>query len=137
MPSPGYDIEFVPNDIEIDLIRFDWEHMVGKDLERRMRTLTWRAQMSAGVRTGRLNRSISTFERNRITEGLEGRVGSTTIRYAAAHHEGARPHLILPKKKNGLLVFTIAGTIVFARRVNHPGNRPNPFLARWLQEAVI
>ncbi len=57
---------------------------------------------------------------------------------ALIHHEGSRPHLILPRKPGGVLVFYPRGqsTPVFARRVNHPGTKPNHYLTGNLHLAV-
>jgi len=43
--------------------------------------------------------------------------------------DGTKPHVILPKTAGGLLRFVIAGRVVFARKVNHPGTQPRPFMA--------
>jgi hypothetical protein len=50
-------------------------------------------------------------------------------KYAHAIDLGARPHVILPRRKR-LLRFMWRGRLVFARKVNHPGNRPYRFLYR-------
>ncbi len=47
--------------------------------------------------------------------------------YASAIDQGARPHVITPKRGK-FLRFVGRNGIVFARRVNHPGNRPYRFL---------
>lgn len=130
MPSNA---TFVPNDAEINRLRFSWTGPIGRDLNRRLRTVEFRGRMTAGVKTGHLRASMET-KRAVVKQGLEGRVGSP-VKYAAAHHEGARPHVIKPRHGK-YLRFVVAGTIVFATRVNHPGNRPNPYLSRWLREAV-
>lgn len=114
-----------------------WGGPIGSDLRRRGRTLEFRSRMSVGVRTGRLRADIKTKERT-VVDGLQLEVGNWGVRYAAAHHEGADPHVIVPKASNpiGRLVFQVNGRTVFAKKVNHPGNRPNPYLRRWLNEAV-
>lgn len=114
-----------------------WAGPVGNDLNRRLRTLEFRARSSAGVRTGKLRADIETRRRT-VVDGLQGEVGNWGTRYAAAHHEGAKPHVIVPRPGNpiGRLVFKVGERTVFAKKVNHPGNRPNPYLTRWLQEAV-
>lgn len=114
-----------------------WSGPVGSDLRRRGRTLEFRARRSAGVKSGRLRLDIETRERT-VVDGLMLEIGNWGVRYAAAHHEGARPHVILPRPENVTqrLVFRVGGRLVFAKRVNHPGNRPNPYLSRWLREAV-
>lgn len=112
-----------------------WEGPIGKDLRRRGRTLEFRARASAGKKTGRLRADIQTKERT-VVDGLQLEVGNWGVRYAAAHHNGAKAHVIVPRKPGGVLRFQVGGKVVFAKRVNHPGNRPNPYLSRWLREAV-
>lgn len=49
-------------------------------------------------------------------------------------HNGTRPHVILPRRGK-YLVFEVGGRTVYARRVNHPGNKADPFLTRALRDA--
>lgn len=42
-------------------------------------------------------------------------------------HNGSRAHIIRPRTKR-FLKFTVGGRTVFARVVNHPGYKGNPFL---------
>lgn len=49
--------------------------------------------------------------------------------YASAIEFGSRPHIIRPRHAKALR-FRGASGIVFARYVNHPGNRPYLFLRR-------
>lgn len=44
--------------------------------------------------------------------------------------DGTRPHVIVPRNARVLHFRTAAGADVFARRVNHPGTRPNDFTRR-------
>lgn len=125
---------FVANTQEMFKLQYTWGECIGRDLTRRLRTLEFRAKASAGVKTGMLRASINT-KRRVVSDGLEGTVGSAR-RYAGAHHQGARPHIIRPRKIGGWLRFTVAGRVVFAKSVHHPGNRPNLFLSRHLLEAV-
>ncbi len=46
--------------------------------------------------------------------------------------DGTDPHVIVPKKANALR-FTIGGQTIFAMKVNHPGNKPNPYHIRTLK----
>lgn len=46
---------------------------------------------------------------------------------AALHHDGTRPHEIVPRRAR-LLRWAKAGVVYFATRVQHPGTRPNPYL---------
>lgn len=114
-----------------------WGGPVGRDLDRRLLTLQFRGRQSAGLRSGKLRLDVR-IKRKVVVDGLQGEVGNWNTRYAAAHHEGAREHVILPRPENphGRLVFRVNGRLVFAKKVNHPGNRPNPYLSRWLREAV-
>lgn len=49
--------------------------------------------------------------------------------------EGTRPHVIRPRRKKALR-FTVGGRTVYAKRVQHPGNRPNNFLLEALRDAL-
>lgn len=48
--------------------------------------------------------------------------------------EGTRPHVILPKKRK-VLKFEAGGGVVFARKVNHPGTKPQ-YLTKRVQAKV-
>lgn len=130
-------IENKPN-----MARFlSWEGPIGEDLRRRLRTLTFRAKVTAGFDTGQLKRDLrwgpGGSPLNPVPVwplGLQGWVGSTTP-HARVHHEGSRPHMIYPRRRNALR-FRTMGKVVYASSVRHPGTRPNPYLTRWLREAV-
>lgn len=55
---------------------------------------------------------------------------SNNKKYASVIDGGARPHVITPKSGRFLKFRGKSGQMVFARRVNHPGNRPYKFLYR-------
>jgi hypothetical protein len=129
-----------------------WEGPIGRDFDRRLRTLEFRARMSAGMSTptptslgvpGALKASMRTEKKPATPSQLEAKVGSSRP-YALWHHQGTGVHggkgkyPITPRRKGGLLRFWWArvGSIVYARRVMHPGSRSNPYLTRWLREAV-
>jgi hypothetical protein len=61
-------------------------------------------------------------------------VGAVGVKYALWHHEGTQPHVIVPRNKK-VLRFEVGGAVVFAKRVNHPGTRPNRFLLNALRFA--
>lgn len=86
-----------------------------------------------GVRTGRLRRSIS------MRQGLRGRVQyvevSANTKYAYMHHEGTRKHRI-NAAQGRLLRFNVGGRVVYVRKVNHPGTKPNPYLTVPMRRAV-
>lgn len=51
--------------------------------------------------------------------------------YASYMREGTRPHEIQPRRKK-VLRFIIDGVVIFARRVQHPGTKPN----NWYDQAL-
>jgi hypothetical protein len=100
-----------------------------KYLERRADMAVAGAKQQVGVKSGNLMRSIH----KRHTSQFSGQmiwIGSDTVSYAYAHHEGTRPHLITPKASNpkGKLIFMKGSRIIVTPRVNHPGTKPNPYL---------
>jgi hypothetical protein len=118
-----------------------WTGPPGRDFERRMRTLEFRQRTEAPRRTGRMAGDI---DRRRMTADfgryLEGAVGvNPGIRgqrgYAQIVSSGSRPHIIRPRFAK-VLRFVIAGRVIYTRRVNHPGTRPDPYLTRHLTEFV-
>jgi hypothetical protein len=50
--------------------------------------------------------------------------------YAAAIDKGASPHVIRPRRARALRFIARGGSVVFAQKVNHPGNKPYKFLYR-------
>lgn len=50
-------------------------------------------------------------------------------------HDGTRAHQIRPRRPGGVLRFEVGGRVVFARVVNHPGYRGDPYLTRALRDA--
>jgi hypothetical protein len=49
---------------------------------------------------------------------------------------GTRPHMIFPRRPGGVLRFTVGGRVVYARYVNHPGTKAQPFLQQALRAAL-
>lgn len=104
-----------------------------------------RAKILAPVDTGRLRASgkivySSTFGfRPKATIVFD-------VDYAAAVHDGSKPHQIRPKTrrvkqsngkfKGGVLRFQVGGRVVYATVVNHPGTKGKPFLDRALREVA-
>lgn len=105
-----------------------------EELREASRQVVNRAKVLAPVRTGRLRSSIRA-EPPRIFS-LRGsvKVGSD-LEYAAFVNDGTRPHTIRPRTKQ-VLRFQVGGRVVFAKVVNHPGARANPFLDRALREVA-
>lgn len=53
--------------------------------------------------------------------------------YSVFVHEGTRPHIIRPVRKQ-VLKFQVGGRNVFTKEVNHPGTKPRPFLLKALRK---
>ena len=99
--------------------------MVGKYLRGKGLAIKAAAKGQVGFKTGALRASIH-MRHSRDVRGQYIKIGSP-LSYARAHHEGTRPHLILPKTRRSLRFFT-DGFMVFAHMVRHPGTRPNRYL---------
>lgn len=97
------------------------------------------ARRLVGVKTTKLKASIgSRVVRSNPGYNVEVFAGGTpeTSKYVMAHHDGARPHKIYPRRKRALK-FQSGGKTVFARSVNHPGSRGTFFLLRGGQMAGL
>lgn len=92
------------------------------DLHRRALIVLARSKMKVGKRTGALERSIR-LDEFKLPGAWHFRI-IADHRIAWWHHQGTKPHVI-----TGNLEFTSGGRAVHARRVAHPGTRPNRFLA--------
>jgi len=99
---------------------------VGRYLSKRGRRIVAAAKAQVGIRTGWLRASIH-MRHMRDKRGQYLKIGSS-VRYARMHHEGTRPHLILPKKRQ-VLRFMSKGQIINTHLVRHPGTKPNRFLS--------
>lgn len=62
------------------------------------------------------------------------KVISTNI-HSVLVHNGSRRHFIRPRREGGWLRFEVGGRVVFARQVDHPGYRGDPFLTTALRDA--
>lgn len=107
---------------------------VFRDLVKKAERVRELAKVYVGKDTHQLERRIvKRFERR--GNEVVALVGSDQP-YTLVHHEGSRPHVIMPKKAKVLRFTTKTGKVVFARRVNHPGTKANRFLTRALREVV-
>jgi hypothetical protein len=93
------------------------------------------ARQIAPERSGELKRLIRPDAVRRVGPWSLASGVSSLARYSAPVHEGARPHVIRPRNARALR-FMIGDRVVFARRVNHPGNAPNPFLRNAVHRVV-
>lgn len=93
------------------------------------RRVATQAQALAPTRSGLLKSRITADASHRSGPwSIDGGV-SVDVPYAASVHEGARPHVIRAKHAPMLSFYwPKVGRQVFFKSVNHPGNRPNPFL---------
>lgn len=129
MPSGNF--EFVFQDL--DIYRVPLDNMlnnptgeVGKYLRRRGLAVLAAAQAQVGVDTGELKRSLK-MTHLRDSRGQYLWIGSH-LGYALAHHNGTKPHVIVPREAP-ILRFSTGTRIVYTRHVNHPGTRPNRYLS--------
>lgn len=105
------------------------ERQSGADFRAFHRSLTRRIANSARakvpVRTGNLGRTIGEQPQVYTPFHVSGGVEATAD-YAAAVHEGSRPHRIIAR--GDALRFMWHGQEVFRKSVWHPGTRSRPFL---------
>lgn len=94
-----------------------------------------RAKELCPVDTGRLRSSITTTRPVRIGKRLAVRVG-TNVNYARYVHDGTPAHTVVPRRRGGVLRFTVAGRVVFSRYARIPARRGRPFLKQALTEAA-
>lgn len=85
------------------------------------------------VKTGRLRNSIGIR-----VQGESVIIGPNMVEapYAGYVEFGTRPHQIRPRKPGGSLVFKVGDKTVFARVVNHPGTKAQPFVMEAFQAWV-
>ena len=107
---------------------------VYKEIEKRAHRLQLLAIKQVGKNTGGLAKSIKVTMLP-SAQGPYAIVGSDH-RIALIHHNGTRPHEIRPKHAR-MLRFSHRGKIVYARRVMHPGTRPNRYLSDNLRRVVV
>jgi len=104
---------------------------VGEIAKRRMESLQRRianqARQDVPVKTGNLGRTIREGEVRFVGPAVVSGYVEATAPYAAAVHEGSRPHVIRPRTKQ-YLRFDVGGRTVFAKMVRHPGTKARPFL---------
>lgn len=118
-------VKIVWNKPGLDSVLQNPEGVVGRYLKKKGRLITAAARRQVGVRTGALRNSIH-MRHFRDPRGQYIKVGSS-LSYARAHHDGTKPHLILPTKGKNLRFFS-KGFLVFAQMVRHPGTKPNRYL---------
>lgn len=98
------------------------------------RRMSARTERVANIARNEAPGSMGNYIDWKVTEGPRGLQGVITCDHPAVRwvHEGARPHLIRPRRAKALR-FEVNGQVVFTQLVRHPGNRANPFLTRALR----
>lgn len=111
---------------------FDWTFrdrngLMGREMDRRAERVQNAAVRQAGLWKNRLKPSM---RREWLTstnpDRLSMRIGSN-VRHALVHHQGAKRHVIRARTGK-VLRYEKDGRVFFARSVNHPGHRGNPYL---------
>jgi hypothetical protein len=107
--------------------------MVGQYIEHRSIILTLLARIQVGKKTGQLSASMG-YTLSADHQGVIATIGSDNA-IAFLHHEGTKPHIILPRTKSTLR-FASHGKIVYAKIVHHPGTKPNRYLTDNLNKVI-
>jgi len=122
-----------------------WGGPIGRSTMRLARETRFRQIAMANKKTGKMASTITVGNRTRWARGIEVKVGANAgqrrgglIGYAVYNDQGTRPHIIVPKKPGGMLVFYWAkvGSVVRMRGVFHPGNRAYHWAERGLRAAM-
>lgn len=119
------------------VLHFELTHrngMTGRYLHRVARGIQVDAKQQVGVRSGRLRRSIRIIHEDGAG-GHSVKIGSN-LHYAYLHHEGTKPHLIMPKPPNKLLSFRSGTSLIRTTLVRHPGTKPNRYLSDQLARHI-
>ncbi len=110
---------------ELDFMLNNPSGDVGKYLAKKGRIVQAAAKAQVGVRTGALRASIH-MRHLRDSRGQFVKIGSA-LNYALLHHEGSKPHIIVPDRAT-VLRFVNRGRVVYAHSVMHPGTKANRYL---------
>ena len=110
---------------ELDFMLNNPSGDVGRYLAKKGKIVQAAAKAQVGVRTGALRASIH-MRHLRDSRGQFIKVGSS-LNYALLHHEGSKPHIIVPDRAT-ILKFATRGRVVYAHAVRHPGTKANRYL---------
>ena len=88
------------------------------------------AKLRAPDKTGELKQSIGTRVAGKFAADTLTGVVSAGAPHALPVEDGTRPHVIRPKHRRALRFPVIGGPggFAFAKKVDHPGTAPKPFL---------
>jgi len=107
---------------------------VYKDINKRGQKLQQLARRQVGKKTGRLAASITSIT-TVDAKGVINVTGSGS-KIALIHHEGAKAHIIRPKRAK-MLRFVQNGRVRYANVVHHPGHRSNKYLTGNLPRVIL
>jgi len=101
-----------------------------RSLERRTEAVADEARRTA---PGSMSEAITT----RYDETSRGLTGHVVLTHRAAVYvtKGTPRHFIRPRRAKALRFQARSGDLVFAKLVDHPGNKPNPFMQEALRAA--
>lgn len=131
--GPGYKI--IIDSAALDNMLRGPHGEVVRDLIRRGETLQRLAKRQCGY--GRGDSSYGHLRDSIVKRVMTGTGGAPAVMVGSSHpialihHEGTKPHVILPKRFDGVLAWedgTAMNGMRFARVVNHPGTSPNRYL---------
>ena len=113
--------------LNIDELRVKWANKILR-----------KQQENVPVRTGKLRQSLMiTHSVGRSVIGTDLYYGKYVEYGTGQFNEfGGAPYEIRPKNPNGVLVFEINGRKIFAKKVIHPGIRPQPFIRTSVDEVL-
>lgn len=115
---------FIADKVAIQSLLRDEDEIVYRYIESLAKKVKRLAVIQVGVDTGKLRSSIS-YEMSNATR-VKALIYASDNK-ALMHHEGTKPHMIEATNKKALK-FNNGETIVFSKRVHHPGTKPNRFL---------
>lgn len=124
---------FVPDSDEMKYVLRDPKGPTGVYLNKLGARVARLAKAQVGVDTGALRRSINYRVVQRYG-GLTAVIGSDN-RIALMHHQGTRPHIIVPRRAQTLRFYS-RGRIVYSKLVHHPGTKPNRYLTDNLRRVI-
>ncbi len=108
--------------------------VVRRDVADTTRRIYNQASVNCPVNTGNL-RTQHYMRTSESATRVRGEVGNNA-KYASAVHNGTSAHTITPRRRKALR-FAVAGGVIYARSVRHPGNQARPWLARAAQQVAL
>lgn len=124
---------YVENKAGMDRLLYSPNGEVGTYLLKLGARVALLAKSQVGVDTGALKASIN-YRLVRRGSGLTAVIGSNN-RVALMHHQGTRPHIIVPRRAQTLRFYS-HGRIVYSKLVHHPGTKPNRYLTDNLRRVI-